>query len=263
MKKVWKILISLVLILIIGGAGTAYYFFKLKAYDVADEEVEEITETDYEIILPDEDGNSAIEEKIDEAKKQPESSNATVSSDTNEENSSSTNTAATRTAPADTSTAAGSSSSDKKTEDKSSSNHTSSSTNKEAGSKTGESNQDTVKEVTVANIKDKYYPSFDYLQIQANNKIDALISQAYGEFQTKRNNGETISFSYFYQKYTSASAALESNTDAAFHIIYSALQDDLKKNGFSPSHADSFKEEYEAAKEAREAAILNKVKEAL
>ncbi len=264
MNNVWKILISLVLILIIGGTGAAYYFFKIKTYDVADEEVEKITKTDYEIILPDENGSSAIEEKINETKKQAESSEPNKGSIKNEENSSGTNTAEANTAAANVSTSAAYSSTDKKTGNKSSSNQSSSLSDKETGSTSKDSGQDTVvKEVTVANIKEKYYLSFEYLQIQANSKIDALISQAYGEFQTKRNNGETISFSYFYQKYSSASASLESSTDAAFNIIYSALQDDLKKNGFSPSHANSFKEEYETAKDAREAAILNKVREAL
>lgn len=93
--------------------------------------------------------------------------------------------------------------------------------------------------------------------------MNSLIAQAYKEYSNEQLKGDSISYMYFYQKYTTASSDLESNTNAAFNKIYKALQEDLKKNGFSPSHAESFKEEYEAAKKAREDALLSKVKEAL
>ncbi|MDE3840211.1 hypothetical protein C0966_12725 [Bacillus methanolicus] len=249
MRRVWKIAISIVLIIVLGGAGTAYYFFKVKKYNVADKKVEEITTSEYDIILPGENGSSEIEEKIEEAQNKTNNNkseiekNIKAQSKTNNNDKSHTSTIA----PINDSS-------------QSSTNHQKNNSKELSieGNKTG--NQQ--KEVTVASIKQKYRPSFEYLQIQANNKIDSLVAQAYTEYQEKKKNGESISFPYFYQKYSSASRVLEKNTDAAFNTILNALQNELKKNGFSASHANSFKEEYESTKKAREADLINKAKEA-
>ncbi|PWW31318.1 hypothetical protein DFO73_102314 [Cytobacillus oceanisediminis] len=240
MKKVWKILISLVLVLMAGAGGTTYYFLKVKTYDIADKKVEEITKTEYDINLPED--NEVV---LTEETSGKETSN-TVWGKSSSKNTSSIVINAKAANVTNEGSKAEKADQDKK------------------GSKAQVvKNYNQPAEPTVVSIKQKYYPSFEHLQKQANKKIDSLIAQAYKEFSDQQLKGDSISYMYFYQKYTTASSDLESNTNAAFNKIYKALQEDLKKNGFSPSHAESFKEEYEAAKKARETALLSKVKEAL
>lgn len=275
MRKVWKIFISLVLFLLVGGAGTAFYFLEVKSYEVADKAVEEITETEYDIILPDENGSVEIEEKMEGANDSSEKTEANIQDNEIQTSSTKDGSTVNSSTPGQASSTQASQKSTSavavsgKTDDSSTADASSTSVGKQSAnakepqSKQEKSRTNKPEEITVASIKQKYYPSFEYLQLQANEKINSLVSQAYGEYTDKKTNGESISISYFYQKYSTASSELENNTDAAFNIIYSALQNDLKKNGFSPSHADSFKSEYESAKKTRETALLNKVKEAL
>lgn len=116
---------------------------------------------------------------------------------------------------------------------------------------------------TVAQIKDKYRASFDALESQANTKLSNLIGIAKSEYTSKKNNGESISLSYFYQKYMGAAKGLEANTDAAFYSLLAIVEDELQKNGYDNSYATSFEEEYLAAKKAREESLLNKIKSEL
>jgi hypothetical protein len=242
MKKFWKLMISIILILIIGGAGTAFYLLKVKTYDIADEEVDEIAGSEYEIMLPDESPNS--DEETSDSKAQDQNEDEDVNNNKEAVDDASN--------PSADSDAAGTPTEQASQE---SSNQLASDSKNEDDRK--------AKEVTVASIKQKYNPSFQNLESQANSKLNALVGQAYAEYQNKKNNGESISFGYFYQKYSSAASALESNTDAAFQSVLNAVENDLVKNGFSKSEANSFKKEYEAQKKARENALLNKVKEAL
>lgn len=234
MKKKWKIFLSVFVLLLLVAGGTIYYFFEMKEYDVADEKVEEIIDTEYDIVLP---GDEETDSSVADSKGQTD----TASGDNGSNPSSS------------------SSENGSKPDDASNPNN-------QNGDNTGTSSEkaaSTENTITVAAIKDKYRPSFENLQNQANGKIDTLVNAAYNEYKVKKQNGESISFSYFYQKYTGAGKALEDKTDAAFQIIYKALQEDLQKNNFSTSHAKDFLTEYEAAKTARESALLNKAKEAL
>lgn len=234
MKKAWLIIMSIFIMILIGGAGTAYYFAKVKTYDVTDTAIEEITETDYEIILPDE---TMISEGKDD--KPVVGSDPTTTKD--QEN----------TAAIDPSSPG-------------TGNALKDATKQEDAETTAEDKQEGLPaEQTAEMIIQKYSPSFEHLQAQATGKLDALVAHAYGEYQEKKKNGDSISVPYFYQKYSAASQDLEKNTDQAFMMILGALQKDLKTNGFSTSYADRFKEEYEAQKKAREAALLDKIKGAL
>lgn len=237
MKKAWKYILISLLVLILGAGGTIYYFLNVKTYEVADEEIEEITESEYQIELP----------KLDTPSTTTNGSGTTEeaanSGDGSEEGTGTTNEG-----------------SQTNTE---SSNSTETTTNNSSTSNNNTTTKPTTSEITVATIKDTYRPVFESLESQANAKIDSLVSRAFSEYSAKKDNGESISFAYFYQKYTSAGRALESKTDESFNYIYSSLQNDLKKHGYSPNHAQEFKEQYENAKSARESALLNKAKEAL
>jgi ABC-type cobalt transport system substrate-binding protein len=257
MKKVWKIILSLLLVIILAAAGTIYYFLNVKTYDIADEELEEIIDTEYEIILPEDivegetggtDEPSEETEAGSENGESPSTDSSTGSTDASDANQNGNETKK----PVDSSAGKNNSGTAKP-------NTSTQPSKKPTDTKTDA--QET--EVTVKNIKDKFRPVFQSLESQASGKIDALVSRAVGEYHAKKANGETISYSYFYQKYTAAGRDLESKTDAAFDYIYTALEKDLKKHGYSASHAKVFREQYNETKKEREAALLNKAKEAL
>ncbi|WP_442596402.1 hypothetical protein [Neobacillus sp. D3-1R] len=247
MKKIWKYILSILLVIILGSVGTIYYFLNIKTYETADEEIKEIINTEYKIALPGETAEVTTETNSEDK----------VSEDTNEE----TTTESSDSTDSDSNTET----SNNTTENSSSAdnNQSKSSNQNQTNTKSTSTKTTEVNEVTVASIKDKYRPVFESLESQANGKIDSLVSRAFGEYKEKKANGESISFSYFYQKYSSAGKELEGKTDEVFQYVYKALEDDLKKNGFSPTHAKDFMEQYQAAKKARETALLNKAKEAL
>lgn len=253
MKKIWKYLISILVVVILASAGTIYYFLNVKTYDTADEEIEEIIETDYDIILPDESKNGSETPagstgETDEIKDEEASDTNSQETNNNSEDSTSTNSKNTNT-------------------EKNSSATTKPNKNSQTTTKSSEkdttSTSEEVTEATVKNIKDKYRPVFQSLESQANGKIDALMSRAISEYHQKKASNASISYSYFYQKYTSAGRDLEGKTDSTFNYIYNALENELKEQGYSVSHAKVFREQYEETKRARESALLNKAKEAL
>lgn len=200
-KLIWTILILLVLAI----GGSAYYFLKVKTYDISqDKELEAITEENYAIVLPTDTNSNTSDE------------NGSVEGNTEIEQSS-----------GDTGNA----------------NDTSQSTGKP--------------KPTVATIKEKYRPSFESLQAQANSKINALVAHAIQEYRDMRASGEEISYSYFLTKYKTAGEALEAKTDQAFETIFSAMQEELKENGFDPNEANDVRDAYEAAKKERRKALLS------
>ncbi|KGP74704.1 hypothetical protein [Pontibacillus yanchengensis] len=112
-------------------------------------------------------------------------------------------------------------------------------------------NEDTSKDenLSVSEIKQNHQPAIDKLEQQAQAKIDELAQHALAEYQKKKNNGEDVSYSYFYQKYKEAANRLESNMDSAFNNIYSSMQTKLAENGHSKEAASEVKENYEQMKE--------------
>jgi ABC-type cobalt transport system substrate-binding protein len=254
MKKVWKYILSILLVIILATAGTIYYFLNVKTYDTADEEIEEIIESDYEIDLPiiDQTPDSTIEDKGDNTGTNNNVDESSTDNNTEDINNNDQTTGTDKTTTGSKNPASNNTGTNP-------SKNTSSGTKQPANETTPEETN----EITVANIKDLYRPVFQSLESQANGKIDSLLSRAVGEYHAKKAEGATISYSYFYQKYTSAGRDLEAKTDVAFNTIFKALEKDLKKHGYSPSHANDFKEQYAATKKARESALIAKAKEAL
>lgn len=200
-KLIWTILILLVLAI----GGSAYYFLKVKTYDISqDKELEAITEENYEIALPTDTNSNTSGE------------NDPVEGNTEE---------------------------DKESID--------------SGNSDGTSQSSANQKATVASIKEKYRPAFESLQAQANSKINALVAHAIQEYRDMRASGEEISYSYFLTKYKTAGEALEAKTDQAFETIFSALQEELKENGFDPNEANDVRDAYEAAKKERRKALLS------
>jgi len=226
MKRVWKYILLVFVLLVVSIGGYGLYIFKFKEYDVADPEVEEIIEDPYVITLPD--GTEIVVDKegniIEERKDEPA-----------EENSD------------------GAQNEDTQSEDPTPSEN-------DPNQVTGDSEQ---QRLTVAEIKEKYIPSLKELENQANSNLDALIQKAYDEYSAKRANGESIDIGYFYNKYMGAANGLEARTDAAFNALMTIIENELEENGYSKAHAQSLRDDYNAAKEERRSNLLKKAKEYL
>lgn len=226
MKRVWKYILLVFVLLVVSIGGYGLYIFKFKEYDVADPEVEEIIEDPYVITLPD--GTEIVVDKegniIEERKDEPA-----------EENSDGAQNEYTQ------------------SEDPTPSEN-------DPNQVTGDSEQ---QRLTVAEIKEKYIPSLKELENQANSNLDALIQKAYDEYSAKRANGESIDIGYFYNKYMGAANGLEARTDAAFNALMTIIENELEENGYSKTHAQSLRDDYNAAKEERRSNLLKKAKEYL
>lgn len=111
---------------------------------------------------------------------------------------------------------------------------------------------------TVASIKQKYESSFEALQSQAESKLFGLVGRAQGEYSSKKENGESISFAYFYNKYMEAASGMEASTDAAFESLIAVLEKDLESNGYNKSYSSSFRSDYETTKESLRSELYKK-----
>lgn len=280
MKKSFRIAIATVLILLAGTAGVLYYFLNVKEYDVADEKVEKITKSEYKVDLPDldslleggdgsdTDSDAVGGESTDAVTTAGDSASTgdTAAATGSDESSSDTKVSSGTSSSSNTVSSSEKVSESGKSSSKSTEGKKQNETSKEE--KNEENNYEGTKEeskpvITAEMIKSAYRPSFANLESQANANIDALVNAAYSEYNAKKQSGESVSYSYFYRKYTSAGKALEANTDATFTYLYGALVNDLKARGFTSSEASEFKTQYENAKSARESALIDKAKSAL
>lgn len=250
MKK-FKIFLIVALVVILVGGGYLLYMFKFKEYDVADEEVTEIVSEPYKVELPD--GSTILIDENGEIIEETTEGNKITTSSANTNSNGGTTNGSTNSSNGQTSDQSTGSSGNT---NNSSSNNTSTGNNKNTGSNAG--NNNTNAPTTVASIKDKYRPSFEGLEAQADSKINALIGRAMSEYSTNKANGEGVDFGYFYNKYMSAANGLEANTDTIFNAVIGAVEKDLAANGYDKSYAQSFRDEYEATKKARRDSILSK-----
>lgn len=283
MRKFVKIMLIIVLFLALIGGGTFYYFTKMKKYDVADEKVDEILEDPYSIAFPegtplpegvqkDEQGLVIVDEEgrfvlndgtvmsSDEWFSSPEYAKAVSGPAGNSEPGSAGNTSGS----SNTASSAGSTSGSGGSNGSASASPNNSSTtgSAPAGNSTdasGGSSPSSPERVTAAVIKQRYASSFESLQGQVEGQLGGLIGQAKSEYAAKKAAGETINPAYFYQKYSGAATSVEAKTDSAFNSLYNAMKSELSANGLSTSTAEEYKQQYEAAKEARKSELLSKV----
>jgi len=210
-------------------AGTLLYFFKFKEYDVADEEVEKIIEDPYAIEMPDGttitmDANGDIVESVGTTS--PPVTEGTSSEGTSTEGGKGEGTTSGDKAPSST---------------------------------TGDSNTtETTSEPTVGSIKQKYVPTLENLQSQADSKLNTLVGHAKKEYNDKKASGESISYGYFYNKYVGAANGLEARTDAVFAGVIKGVESELVANGYDKSYAQNLIDDYNAKKKARKDSLLNK-----
>lgn len=291
MKKHWKKIVLVLGIIFLSVAGYLVYLFQFKEYDVADEQVDEITKENYEVELPDGskiivdgDGNvveEGVAENSADGSKDSSSETASGTDGNSSEGSNSSNseggaseggstgstsgTAGTSTSNGGTSSgssdkASGSGSNSGSTTGNTGSNGSgSSNSGKGSAGGSGNSGSDAGSgKVTVAQIKQKYEPSLADIENQANSRINGLVSRAKSEYDSKKANGESISYGYFYNKYMSAATELEGRTDTVFYAVLGSMKKELKANGLAESHADSLVSEYEARKEQRKSDLISK-----
>ena len=107
-------------------------------------------------------------------------------------------------------------------------------------------------------IKGKYAWNDSAFETQARGKINGLSRQAKAEYDAKKANGESVSYSYFYKKYMGAATALEASTDASFEALMGVVENELEKNNFHKSYAESFRTEYATTKKALRTEMLEK-----
>ncbi|UYZ21806.1 hypothetical protein [Mesobacillus jeotgali] len=259
MKKSLKFAIIPVLILLAGTAGALYYFLNVKEYDVADEKVDEITKTEYKVALPD---LGSLGDGIDGGSDENRDDTGSEGSEAALADTVSNNKAAVADTGSRTEAGTGSPSNIEREASVTKGKNIDGDTTKNEKTEGKKRKTDGAKkqDVTAEMIKAAYRPSFEALEAQANAKIDSLISTAYSEYNTKKQNGESISITYFYRKYISAGKELEASTDETFNYLYESLLKDLKAKGFSASEAAEFTTQYENAKAARETALIEKAR---
>ncbi|WP_345242000.1 hypothetical protein [Pontibacillus salipaludis] len=113
-------------------------------------------------------------------------------------------------------------------------------------------------QLTVTEIENRYAPSFQSLQDQANAKINNLVEYAYQEYQKKKETDKSVSYGYFYTKYKSAANRLEESTDVVFNQLYDSLKKELQENGHPKNALAEVKSYYNEQKEVREKALIKK-----
>ncbi|MGA4516288.1 hypothetical protein ACPA0F_03315 [Solibacillus silvestris] len=272
MKKLKYIFIALAVIVLCIG-GYIVYELKFKSYDTADPEVDALIEETYNVELPD--GTVIVVDKegnIVENKTADSENNGKTTASAQTASSVETNSNSTQEKDEETDTGtlnstkisinANSGKNETSANSITGSNTTTgsnsgSSTNPNTNTNTGGSNKPAEK-VTVASIKSKYEGTFKSLENQSRSRINSLISQAANEYSTKKSNGESISYGYFYKKYMGAAKGVESATDSTVNVVVGLVEEDLQKNGFDKSYAQSFVKEYDAMKESLRAEMMDK-----
>ena len=264
MKKLKYVLIALAVI-VLSVAGYLVYELKFKSYDTADTEVDALLEETFELTLPDgsvilvdKEGN-IVDNKADNSAESdtdgvtPTNSSSTTTDDDSGEETASDSTNINTDGKSDDETVAGNENTGTNTSDRTnSSNGKPASTTKPNGSNAPQ------EKVTVSSIKAQYTPTFSMIENQARTRINSLISQAANEYSTKKKNGESIKYGYFYRKYMGAATAMEKSTDATVKTVVGLVEKDLQANGFDKSYAQTFMEDYKATKKALRDDLMDK-----
>ncbi|MGI8315492.1 hypothetical protein [Halobacillus mangrovi] len=110
-------------------------------------------------------------------------------------------------------------------------------------------------------IVEPYRKTYKELIGEAESRIDGIVSEAEKEFVEKKQSGEDISYSYFFNKYTSAADRLEASTDEAFEEIYKPMKTRLEEQGYESEAAEDLKREYQETKKGWRDSLMRSAKE--
>jgi hypothetical protein len=250
------------MILAITIVGTLFYFMKVKSYDTEDKTVEKIVSAEYQIKLPGQELND-LSETDEKGIADTGAEGKDGNTESQEGNQQSENLSANRnqfsSSSGDKSPATGSASN----EESSSSSRTDKNTKTTKNNRTSSTNSKLPAKLTASAILNKYKPTFEDIEVQANDKVNELIGYAFEEYKDKKKNGKDISYFYFYSKYSAAGKVLESKTDESFNYAYNLLTQELKSKGFAESEASAFKEEYKQTKKERKSQLIAKAMDVL
>jgi len=92
-------------------------------------------------------------------------------------------------------------------------------------------------------IINKYEVKFTNLENKTQDQFNQLVEQA------KDDIASGATFEELESKYLQKAEELETSTDETFNTIYNNLVNELEDNGYSSSHAERFKNEYEESKQ--------------
>ena len=251
MKKKLLILSSVLLALIVASGGYLLYLFQFKEYEVADQQIDEILEDPYDVVLPkgtkllvdntDGKGDKLIKVHpvLEEEKQEGEQSEDETTSSSDDTGLSSATTS-------------------EEAADNSSIDRPSSLSTFEDESPNVDSNtQKPTTKVTVAQIKKKYEPVIKNFLGQVDAKHNSVIDRVKDEYSIKKGAGESFSYAYMYRKYMGIADTFEAQSDLLFNGILGSLEKDLTANGYNEAYSKSFRDEYEAGKKERRDEIFS------
>ncbi|TWT27863.1 hypothetical protein [Planomicrobium sp. CPCC 101110] len=222
-------------------AGYLVYLFEFKAYDVADAKVEIVAEEEYVIALSD--GSKIIlDEKGNLMRREQPVSNATDEPDER------IPIFGTDKFAADTA------SNGKILREKTKVTPVA---NEKAASAEKRNSPD--KKVKVGQIKAEYEAAFENLEKQSTDRLYKLVGIAKNEYLEKKATGQSISYPYFYNKYTAAASELEKQTDQFFYALINDMEKELKANNLPNSITDPYVKEYEKRKDSLRNKLLKDV----
>jgi hypothetical protein len=102
-------------------------------------------------------------------------------------------------------------------------------------------------------IVQKYRPQLEELQQYANESVEQLASEALKEYTENQ-----VPLHKLLAAYMNDAHQLEKQIHEEFQQIYERAKLDLKQHNLDPAYADELKKEYEEAKEAAKASIMQK-----
>ncbi|MGM8215891.1 hypothetical protein ACLIA0_10005 [Bacillaceae bacterium W0354] len=230
----WKKILLFFVGVILVSVSTIFYFFFIKEYDTADENVDEIVSSDFDIILP----NDLVEKEYNQEKLDDTES---IKSETSEE-----------TDGEETTQTISNDFFNKDEEEQINKTEQNNSATKQSHNDIKEKDTPSSEKILA-----KYEPSFRSLQEQAESRLLKLAQYALDEYKSKKKNGERVSYSYFFQKYKAAANQLESRTDETFYYIYDQMVNELNEYGYSESIAEKVLKEYKSIKKDRESKLIS------
>lgn len=128
-----------------------------------------------------------------------------------------------------------------------------------SGSATGlpEDSAQLTKDQLQQQIDDYYTARLQNLAASYESRLNGLISEAFNEYQSDKNQGKDVSVAAMAFKYMSEGNALEKQCDAQFYPLLDEFEADLRKNNLPLDAAIKAKQEYESAKVNRKKELLS------
>ncbi len=128
-----------------------------------------------------------------------------------------------------------------------------------AGSAAGppENSAQLTKDQLQKQIDDYYTIKLQALGESYESQLNGLVSEAFNEYQSDKEQGKDFSVAAMAFKYMSEGNALEKQCDAQFDATLAEYEADLQKNNLSLDTAIKAKQAYESAKATREKELLS------